>query len=129
MEQKYLMDTNAVIDYLNNKLPDSSANLIDSITAQISVITSMELLSWQKSTSEQLKVLQYFIDGDTVIGLEESIILKTIELRKQYKIKLPDSIIAATAIANKMDLISHNIDDFINIPEINVIDPWNVKRR
>jgi len=118
------MDTNAVIDYLNDKLPNNSANLIDRTDTQISVITRMELLSWQKATRKQIKILQEFISGCDVIGLEEKIILKTIELRKQYRIKLPDAIIAATALAGKMDLISHNVSDFIKIPRLKVIDPW-----
>lgn len=124
MGQKYLMDTNAVIDYLDNKLPDNNTNLIDKIGTQISVITRMELLSWDKATNDQIKVLQEFINESNVIGLEENIILKTIELRKQYKIKLPDAIIAATALSGKMDLISHNISDFIKVPGLKVIDPW-----
>jgi predicted nucleic acid-binding protein len=124
MGQKYLMDTNAVIDYLDNKLPNNSANLIDKVDIQISVITCMELLSWHKATSKQIKVLQEFISGSNVIGLEQNIILKTIELRKQHKIKLPDAIIAATALANKMELISHNVADFIKIPRLKVIDSW-----
>jgi len=45
MGQKYLIDTNAVIDYLDNKLPEKSANLLDEIDFQISVIVRMELLS------------------------------------------------------------------------------------
>jgi len=118
------MDTNAVIDYSDNKLPDNSANLIDKIDTQVSVITRMELLSWHKATRKQIQVLQKFINGSNVIGLQENIILKTIELRKQYKIKLPDAIIAATALASKMDLISHNIADFIKVPGLKVIDPW-----
>jgi len=118
------MDTNAVIDYLDNKLPNNSANLIDRIDTQISVITRMEFLSWRKATNKQIKVLHEFINGSIVIGLEENIILKTIELRKQHKIKLPDAIIAATALANRMNLISHNIADFIKVPRLKEIDPW-----
>ncbi len=118
------MDTNAVIDYLDNKLPNNSANLIDKIDTQISVITRMELLSWHKATSKQIRILQEFISESNVIGLEENIILKTIELRKQYKIKLPDAIIAATVLTDKMYLISHNVSDFIKIPKLKVIDPW-----
>ena len=52
MEQGYLMDTNAVIDYLNNRLPAKSSDFIDGITVNISVITRMELLAWKKATPE-----------------------------------------------------------------------------
>ncbi len=46
MGQKYLIDTNSVIDYLDNKLPDKASKHIDNISSKISVITRMELLSW-----------------------------------------------------------------------------------
>ena len=60
------MDINVVIDYLDNKLPENIANLIDRINIQISVITRMELLSWHKATSKQIKVLQEFINWSNV---------------------------------------------------------------
>ena len=126
MEQRYLIDTNAVIDYLDNKLPNNSANLIDRTDTQISVITRMELLSWHKATSRQIQVLQEFINSSTVVGLEEKVILKAIDIRKNYRLKLPDAIIAATALANGFALISHNISDFKNISGLKVIDPWNL---
>ena len=126
MEQRYLIDSNSVIDYLDNKLPENCGNLIERIDAQISVITRMELLSWHKATSKQIQVLQDFINSSIVFGLEENIIVKTIELRKNYQIKLPDAIIAATAIENSLDLISRNISDFINIAGLKVIDPWKL---
>lgn len=58
MEQEYLIDTNAVIDYLDNKLPQLGSRHIDGITAQISVITRMELLAWTNAIAEQTQVLQ-----------------------------------------------------------------------
>lgn len=46
MGKEYLIDTNSVIDYLDNKLPDNANELIDSIDSKISVITRMEILAW-----------------------------------------------------------------------------------
>ena len=126
MGKQYLMDTNAVIDYLDNKLPDKSADFIDGIVQQISVITRMELLSWQNATSKQIKVLQDFINRSVVFGLEENIILKTIELRMKYKIKLPDAIIAATALCYNMTLITRNSEDFQIIKELKIINSWKL---
>lgn len=124
MEQRYLIDTNTVIDYLDNKLPINSSNLIDLIASQISVITRIELLGWSNATSEQVKVLEQFVNTSVVHKLEEPIILKSIEIRKAYKTKLPDAIIAATAIANNLTLITHNTNDFKNINELKLIDPF-----
>lgn len=126
MEQKYLIDTNAVIDYLVNKLPENSAELIDGIDLQVSVIVRMELLSWHEATSMQIQVLQEFIDNAIVFGLEEAITLKAIDIRKKYRLKLPDAIVAATAMVNQQVLITRNISDFENILGLTVIDPWNL---
>jgi predicted nucleic acid-binding protein len=49
-----------------------------------------------------------------------------IEIRKKYKTKLPDTIIAATAIVYDLNLISHNVPDFKNIDGLMVIDPHRI---
>lgn len=79
MEQKYLIDTNSVIDYLDNKLPEAGSGLMDGVTAQISVITRMELLAWANATAEQMQVLQQFINASFIYNLDELIIVKAID--------------------------------------------------
>ena len=59
-----------------------------------------------------------------LIDLQES--LKTIELRQQFRIKLPDAIIAATALVYDLTLITRNAVDFKNIAGIKLINPWMV---
>jgi predicted nucleic acid-binding protein len=44
-------------------------------------------------------------------------------LRRKHKIKTPDAIIAATAIANKYILITSNKSDFSNIKNLKIIAP------
>jgi hypothetical protein len=44
MGQGYLVDTNTIIDYLDNKLPDRANNIIDNIAIQISIVSRIELL-------------------------------------------------------------------------------------
>lgn len=126
MEQGYLIDTNVVIDYLDNKLPESGSNLFDGITAQISVITRMELLGWANVTAEQIQVLQQFVSASVVYNLDEPVIVKAIELRKAHKIKLPDAIIAATALIYNLSLMTRNVSDFKNIEGLKLINPHDV---
>jgi predicted nucleic acid-binding protein len=56
--------------------------------------------------------------------LTPAIVEKTIELRKAYKIKLPDAIIAATALVNKLTLISRDTNDFRKVKGLKVIAPY-----
>ena len=124
MGKEYLIDTNAVIDYLDNKLPNTAAELIDNIEAKISVITRMELLSWSGASKKQTAVLNDFIEASEVISLEEPVILKAIEIRKAIKTKLPDAIIAATAMVHKLTLITRNTKDFERIEGLEILDSY-----
>jgi len=51
---------------------------------------------------------------------------RTIKLCKQIKIKLPDAIIAATALCESFTLVTRNISDFIKIPDLILLNPWDI---
>ncbi len=126
MAGKYLIDTNTVIDYLDNKLPSSAANMLDAEELEISVITRMELLAWPNAETQQISILNQFISNVVIWGLDEPVILKRIEVRKGNQIKLPDAIIAATSIVHGLNLVTRNINDFKNIKGIKLINPWEL---
>jgi predicted nucleic acid-binding protein len=121
MGQGYLIDTNAIIDYLNDKLPEKSAAFIDKIDSQLSVISRMELLAWPNATNEQLNVLQAFVATSNVFSLPEPVVVESIRIRKSYRIKLPDAIIAATTMGFELTLITRNTVDFKKIPGLKLI--------
>jgi predicted nucleic acid-binding protein len=125
MGQKYLLDTNVVIDFMGRKLPVKSMVLLSKIIddqINISAINKMELLGF---TNVEQNLIA-FVSFMEVYHIDDEVIDTTIELRKKYKIKLPDAIIAATAIVNKFTLISHNIKDFQKITELHFIDSYDV---
>jgi len=90
------------------------------------VVTRIELLSWQKATKSQLAVLKDYIGASSVFGLSEAIVERTIDIRKKYRVKLPDAIIAATALVHDFVLITRNISDFKKILGLEVISPWEI---
>jgi len=57
-----------------------------------------------------------------IYELTDNIINETIRLRKQVRIKIPDAIIAATALINDFVLITRNIDDFKGIKKIKLLN-------
>ena len=60
-----------------------------------------------------------------MLELEQPVKLKTAEIRKAHKLKLPDAIIAATAIVYDLTLISRNVSDFKNINGLKIMDIWD----
>lgn len=126
MGKGYLADTNSVIEYLENKLPEKILVFMDNLEMHLSVISRIELLGWSKMTEHQFQQLSGFISASLVYDLSEEIIQNTIKIRKSHRIKLPDAIIAATAITNNLTLITRNTSDFKKIVNLQVINPWDI---
>jgi len=123
--ENYLLDSNTVIDYLEGKMPVRALEEMDKIIdqkAKISVITQMEIVGWFGATSVQLDLLNEFVADAIVFDLTSEMINRTIKIRQQYKIKLPDAIIAATALVYDLNLLSLNIRDFKNIDGLKIIN-------
>lgn len=127
---KYLWDTNTAIYYLQQQFPPGAEKFIDDLLKDeqpvISAITEIELLCWKTASEKDLEVLHNFINDALVIELEQPIKLKTADIRKVHRIKLPDAIIAATAIVYDLTLISRNVVDFSNINGLKIINPWEM---
>jgi predicted nucleic acid-binding protein len=125
MAKRYLLDTNVIIDYSSNKLTSKGQTWIENIIdsdSKISIITKIELLGFSIVPKE----IEIFTENVEIIGLEQNIVNETIHLRKKYRCKLPDAIIAATAITNNYILISRNISDFKKITELQTINPYDL---
>lgn len=133
MEERYLIDSNAIIDYTSGLYPKKGLDFIDYIVnteINISIINKIEVLSFSPKIDIQRKYFELvkdFVDDANIINLSESIVNKTIELRKGFKMKLPDAIIATSALTNDLTLITRNTDDFMNIAKLNIINPYNNK--
>jgi len=130
MEQaEYLIDTNAVIDYLGKKFTvqgmDFMNNVIDALP-NVSVITKIEVLGFKTSDSYS-QLLESFMNDVTVLDLTAAVVNESIKIRKKYKIKLPDAIIAATAIVYELILVTHNISDFKDIKKLKLVDPFKIQ--
>jgi predicted nucleic acid-binding protein len=115
MGTRFLIDTCAVIKYLQESFPEEALLFLDSVLnneSQISFITKIELLAWKTQSEENINILKQFINGSKIIYINDIIINKAIEIRRHSSVKLPDAIIAATAISNDFILISDNDKDF-----------------
>ncbi len=124
MEQ-YLIDTNVVSDYLSVSLPATGIDFLDTVidaVPNLSVISQIELLCWNtdKATTENVK---NFIADSVILDISPDVITYCVNLRKGKKIKTPDAIIAATALAYGFTLITNNEKDFAGINRLKFINP------
>jgi len=117
MKDRFLLDTNIIIYYFNGIIDDDKIDHILKESFNISIITKIEFLSWQKlRTDKELESQALaFISHANVYELTDEIADKVIDIRQQYRVKTPDAIIGATALIHGFNIVTNNVDDFKNL--------------
>lgn len=112
---KVVLDTNAVLYFLEGRLvePLPQANFF------VSVITEIELLSYPLLKFDDEQVIREFLNDVTIVNLNDEIKKSAIRFRRDYRLKLPDALIVATAFQTKAELFTNDIK-LLNISELNV---------
>lgn len=129
MGVNYLWDTNTVIYYLQQQFPQNAEAYIDSLILRsnpaISAITEIELLCWKSATTNDISIIESFIDDALVFELDNSIKRLAASVRKNYSLKLGDAIIAATTLVFDLTLLTRNTADFKKVENLKLINPWD----
>ena len=135
---KYLLDTNVISEI---RKPDGNAKvkaLVDSLRQEdvfISAISIGEICygveklpESRKKTELLLWLTQKLPDrfDRRIIPLDVDIMAEWGRLQARTKRTLPpfDSLIAATALARRMVVVTRNTKDFEDIEGINLLNPW-----
>ena len=113
---EYIADTNAIVYLLAGK--DCMKPFLEKKMG-VSVISVMELLSYPEITDEEDKTMRNFLGRCEVLQINDEIKARTIQTRRTQKVKLPDAIIAATAMEHSLPLITADAGLF-NITGLNV---------
>ena len=99
-----LLDTNIALYYLGGRLIDPLPIGI----YYISIISEIELLSYPHLNPNEEKQIQSFLSQLLIINIDRSVKITAILLRKQYRLKLPDAIIAATSQSLQATLLTND---------------------
>ena len=103
-----IIDTNIALYLLSGN--EWLANTLNGYQIYLSFITELELLGYKGISPAEQKNVKRFISECTIIDINESIKKFVVEIRKAQSIKLPDSIIAATALYLEVPLFTADKD-------------------
>ncbi len=111
-----LLDTNIVLYLLDGDTV--LQRYLQGKSFYISFINELELLGYRNITKSEEKSIEFFLEECAIIDINSGIKEITKQLRRKHKLKLPDAIVAATAIFLGIPLLSadkhfEGIDDLI----------------
>jgi predicted nucleic acid-binding protein len=118
-----IIDSDVLVDYLQG-LEKAKRELDRYSQREMSIISWMEVMTGA-DTPEEEKDSREFLSTFTIHHLSVEIASKAVEIRKKFRIRLPDAIVWATARTNGCLLVTRNSKDF-SITEPGVRIPYSV---
>ena len=88
-----------------------------------SEISLVEVLGFHRITTEDSLELENLFNMAKVLPMSRDIVGKAIQLRRQRKMGLADSFIAATALDYDIQLVTRNTSDFDWIEDLKLLNP------
>jgi predicted nucleic acid-binding protein len=121
-----LLDSNIII-YATDPENEWLRIWLEAEPFAISQISQIEVLGYHQITPEEITDLQEFLYSSNILPVSDEAANMAIALRQQRKISLADSILAATALENDLELVSRNVDDFKWIAGLRLVNPFEFR--
>jgi predicted nucleic acid-binding protein len=115
---RIFVDTNIMLYHLKGDLTVNA--MLTDMELSFSFISEIELLSFPGLTGEVEMELKQFFAHLNNIDFNQEIKELTIDIRRRYRLKVPDAIIAASAFYTKLPLLTAD-KDFQKLEEIDVV--------
>lgn len=118
-----LFDTNILIDLFSGRVEAKQALEAYSPQNAISLISWMEVMVGAKKYHQEHRT-RIALSAFNIIGVSQDIAERSVNIRQEYGMTLPDAIILATAQMHRYELVTRNTKDFARIP--GVITPYHL---
>lgn len=118
-----LLDSNIII-YSAQLENEFLRQLIAERVPAVSAVSYVEVLGYHRLTETERRYFAAFFSEARVLPLAQSVLDEAVRLRQEKKIKLGDSLVAGTALLHDLTLVTRNVDDFIGIEGLRILNPF-----
>jgi len=121
-----VFDSSALILFLNDALPPETLELLEKCLHSgrilISAIVRAEVLAWHGHTAMSLTTALALLDVCQLVPVNAVVADEGARVRRETGMKLPDALIAATALLQSAALVTANAKDFRRVPSLTLIE-------
>jgi predicted nucleic acid-binding protein len=124
--QVLALDSSALILFLNDALPTETVELLNANLPTgrvlISAIVRAEVLAWHGHSIESLDAARVLLDVCELVPVNAMVADEGARIRRETGLKLPDALIAATALLQPAALVTANGKDFRRVPGLVLVE-------
>lgn len=124
--QSLVFDSSTLILFLNDVLPTETVELLNAHlqTGQviISAVVRAEVLAWHAHSAASLEAARALLDVCQLVPVNAAVADEAARIRRETGLKLPDALIAATALLQPAALVTANGKDFRRVPGLVLIE-------
>jgi predicted nucleic acid-binding protein len=125
-DRALVFDSSVLILFLNDALPAETIELLNvhlqAGLAHISAIVRAEVLAWPEHTGSSLDAARALLDVCQLVNVNAAVADEAARIRRETGLKLPDALIAATALLQAATLVTANGRDFRRVPGLALIE-------
>ncbi len=118
-----LIDSNIII-YAAQPKHSALRDFIAEHAPAVSAVSYVEVLGYHQLTEPERRHFESFFNAAVVLPISDEVLRKAVELRQSRKMSLGDALVAGTALANDLTLVSRNTKDFSSITALRLFDPF-----
>lgn len=118
INSRFFLDTNTVVNLLQGH---PIGNILEGKLLHTSFMVELECLSKPGMKASEIKLIQKFFDEEVIVHGFDSIIKGyTLQIRRSKALKMPDAIIAGTALKLNIPIVTADTE-FEKILELDVV--------
>jgi predicted nucleic acid-binding protein len=118
-----LLDSNIII-YSAQPENEFLRQFIAERAPAVSAVSYVEVLGYYRLTETERRYFEAFFTEARALPLSQPVLDEAVRLRQAKKIKLGDSLVAGTALLYDLTLVTRNVNDFIGIDGLRVLNPF-----
>lgn len=91
----------------------------------VSAISYLETLGYHRLSEVERQLLEEFFAVSLVLPISQPVLERAVLLRQRRRMTLGDAIVAGTALANDLILVTRNVEDFQWIEDLQLLNPFD----
>jgi hypothetical protein len=119
-----LIDSNIII-YAAQPANGALRDFIAQNAPAVSAVSYVEVLGYRHLTELERQHFEAFFAAAPVLPVSQDVLEQAVKLRQLRKMSLGDALVAGTALAHNLTLVTRNTDDFEWIAGLSLMNPFD----